>query len=95
MSPTNLTGFGQDSSTIVLYWEAPDGLHNGIIREYRVTITEVETGRMFQEVTPITTLVVSNLHPDYTYEWMVTAFTVKEGPYSNVSSVETPEDGML
>lgn len=95
MSPTNLTGLAQDSSTVVLSWEEPGSGHNGIIREYRVNFTEVETGRVFQEVSPTTSLVVSGLHPDYTYEWMVTAFTVGEGPFSIMSSVTTLEDGMV
>ena len=93
MPPTNLTESIQDSSTIIFNWDQPNGRHNGMIREYRVNITEVETGRMFQVVSATTNLVVSNLHPYYTYEWIVTAFTVSEGPYSNTSSVTTPEDG--
>ena len=93
MPPTNLTGFAQDSSTIVLSWDQPETGHNGIIREYRVNITEVETGRVFQETSPSTSLVVSGLHPDYSYEWIVTAFTVGEGPFSISSSVTTLEDG--
>jgi len=93
MSPANLTGSALDSTTIALNWDSPDGRHNGIIREYRVNLTEVETGRVFQEVATTTSLVVSNLHPDYTYEWIVSAFTVAEGPYSLTSTVRTPEDG--
>ena len=33
------------------------------------------------------------LHPDYVYEWVVTAVTIGEGPYTNVSSIRMPEDG--
>ena len=93
MSPSGLTGSAQDSTTIQLSWAVPAGRHNGIIREYRVNITETETGRVFQQVSATTTLVVSGLHPDYTYEWIVTAFTVGEGPYSITSRVTTSEDG--
>ena len=93
MSPSNLTGLAQDSTTISLRWDEPDDPHNGIIREYRLNITEAETGRMFQETSGTTSLVITNLHPDYTYEWVVTAFTVIEGPYSVASQVTTPEDG--
>ena len=93
MSPSNLTGSALDPNTISLSWNQPSGRHNGIIREYRLNITEVETGLMFQKVSATMTLVVSDLHPDYTYNWIVTAFTVREGPYSITSSVTTPEDG--
>ncbi len=93
MSPANLTGMAQDSATILLGWGDPAGSHNGIIREYRVDITEVETGRVFRNVSAITSLVISNLHPDYTYEWTVAAFTVREGPYSYSHGVTTLEDG--
>ena len=67
--------------------------HNGIIREYRLNITEVDTGRAFQRVSPSTNLTVSGLHPDYAYEWKVAAITVGEGPFSNASRAMTPEDG--
>lgn len=93
MSPANLSAITQDSSTILLSWDEPSGRHNGIIQEYRVNITEVETGRMFQHVSTTTSLTVMNLHPDYTYNWIVAAFTVAEGPYSNIMSITTPEDG--
>lgn len=93
MSPSNLTGMAQDSATIFLSWDQPDGRHNGIIREYRLNITEMETGRMFRTVSATSSQVINNLHPDYTYEWMVTAFTVGEGPYSYTHRVTTLEDG--
>ena len=89
----NLVGSALDSSTIVLGWDVPGPPHNGIIREYRLNITEVETGRVLQEVAATTTLTIGSLHPDYSYEWIVTAFTVGVGPYSASSRVTTPEDG--
>lgn len=92
-SPSNLTASAQDSTTVLLSWGEPGGRHNGIIREYRINITEVESGRTFQQTSATTTLVVSGLHPDYSYEWTVTAFTVREGPYGIISSVTTLEDG--
>lgn len=93
MSPSNLTGMAQDSATILLSWSQPDGHHNGIIREYRLNITELETGVAFRHVSTTTSLAINNLHPDYTYELTVTAFTVGEGPYSYSHRVTTPEDG--
>lgn len=92
-APLNLTGVSQDPTILLLSWEEPSGRHNGIIREYRLNITEVETGRLFQNVSATTTLLISNLHPDYTYEWTVAAVTVGEGPYSDIHSITTLEDG--
>lgn len=79
----------------MLGWDVPGTPHNGIIREYRLNITEVETGRVIQEVAATDTVTVGNLHPDYSYDWIVTAFTVEVGPYSVSSRVTTPEDGRL
>ena len=93
MPPANLTGSALDSTTILLSWDPPSGDHNGIIREYRLNITEVETGLVRQPVSATTDLTVGSLHPDYTYQWIVTAFTVDEGPFSDPSVVRTPEDG--
>ena len=54
---------------------------------------EIETGRVVQQNSTIPSLQVSMLHPYYTYEWNVSAYTVAEGPHTNFSSVTTPEDG--
>ena len=67
--------------------------HHGIIVEYRINITEVITGRVFVLNSTTTTLEVTSLHPDYVYQWRVTAVTVGAGPYTSVSTIRTPEDG--
>ena len=38
-------------------------------------------------------VLVHHLHPYYTYECVVSAFTVDSGPYSEVLTVTTSEDG--
>ena len=89
-------GIAVDSSTIQLSWFAPDkDDHNGIIREYRVNVTEIETGQQVQRAVTTTSVVIATLHPFYTYSWTVAAVTVDEGPYSPTSTVTTPEDGNL
>lgn len=93
LSPSNLTGIAQDSVTILLSWNQPAGRHNGIIQGYRLNITELNTGQIFRNVSATASLVISNLHPDYTYEWRVAAVTVGEGPYSDSHRVTTFEDG--
>ena len=93
LPPTNLSSMVLDSSTVILSWSTPDGRLNGIIQEYRINLTEIETGRMFQEVSIISSATISSLHPDYTYSWAITAFTISEGPYSSHLNFATPEDG--
>jgi len=94
--PTNPTGSATNSRTVVLSWNSPPSdQQNGIIREYRVNITEVATGRMFQRVSATTTIEITSLHPFYIYEWKVSAFTVGEGPYTSMLTISTPEDGKL
>ena len=64
-----------------------------MIVEYRVNTTEVNTGQVFVNVSTSTSLELTFLHPDYVYEWVVTAVTIGEGPYTNVSTIRMPEDG--
>ena len=85
------------SSTSIRFLWSPPPLEsqNGIIREYRINITEAETRSIFIVTTATTSLVVPSLHPHYTYHCQVTAHTVASGPYSTVLIVKTPEDGKL
>ena len=93
-APLNPTGVAINSRTLSFTWEAPpEEDRNGIVREYRVNITELETGRVFQMVSSTTSILVSSLHPYYTYQWAVAAFTVGEGPFSAIQSILTPQDG--
>ena len=73
-------------------WEPPED-PNGYIREYRVNVTEVETGRMFQLITNTTGITIGSLHPYYTYNCTVSAVTIGPGPFSTVITVRTAEDG--
>lgn len=81
--PQNLDGFAIDHTSISLSWNPPPvHLQNGIITEYRINITERETGLVFQYTTTSTSIVIPSLHPDYIYDCIVAAFTVDLGPYS-------------
>ena len=83
-----------DSRTLHLSWSAPEPSdHNGIIRGYHIELYETETDTTQQYETTTTHVVISSLHPDYTYEWSVAAVTVADGPYSITVNVTTPEDG--
>jgi receptor-type tyrosine-protein phosphatase Q len=91
--PQNLTGTSMSSDIITLSWSPPPASDtNGVIREYRVNIREVETGTVFSLTTTATTITLQSLHPYYTYLCTVSAYTVGVGPYTAVFSIRTPED---
>jgi len=83
-----------DSRTLHISWAAPPFEHqNGIIREYRVNITERETGMVFHLITTATSVTVPSLHPFYNYKCSIAAVTIGEGPYSAELTITMPEDG--
>ena len=93
-SPQNLFGFASDSQTLSLSWDLPPPREqNGVIRGYKINITEVETRATWQVTSNTSSVTVPMLHPYYTYEWRVSAFTIGDGPYTEASTVMTLEDG--
>ena len=95
LAPEGVVITAIDSRTLLISWLPPHFDHrNGIIREYRVNITERETEMVYRLATAATSLTVSSLHPFYTYDCTLTAFTIAEGPYSVEVNITMPEDGM-
>ena len=95
--PNNVTGFVINSTSISLSWEPPaDEELNGLLREYQVDITEVETGTTFQLSTLATetTIIISSLHPYYNYLCSVSAVTIGLGPFSQILTFLTLQAGM-
>ena len=95
--PLNSTGYAINSTHILLDWSPPSEEDlNGILREYRINVTEGETDTLFQLTTDpsMTELVVGPLHPFYIYHCTIQAFTVEGGPNTTVISIRTEEDGM-
>ena len=86
-----------DSMTLQLSWVPPPlSSQNGIITEYVVNVSVMDTGEQFQRrvVGPASSLTLPSLHPDYTYTYIVAASTaVGTGPFSISSSIRMPEDG--
>ena len=74
----------------------PEDLQNGIIVDYTVNITVTETGESFQHATDgNTTLLLTGLHPYYTYSITVAASTsIGLGPFTVMYFIRMPEDGM-
>ena len=92
--PQSPIGVATSSRSIYLSWYPPlDEDQNGIIREYDIIVTEVDTGRILRIATNSTAINMSSLHPYYTYEWIVSAYTIDTGPYTVASTVMTHEDG--
>ena len=94
--PTGLQAFSVDSMTIMLTWNTlSQENHNGIIRDYIINVTELDTGHKFQQTSAVASATVSFLHPYYTYRFAVAASTVAVGPFSAPIELTTPEDGKL
>ena len=92
--PQNIIEQVLGPTSIHLSWSPPpEEHHNGVVRSYRVNVTEVETGRKLRYSTGSAEIVIRNLHPYYLYNCTVTAVTVDEGPYSAVIAVRTKEAG--
>ena len=94
--PSNFTGTALNSTNIYLTWDPPPPEDiNGVIREYKINVTEEETGLLLQYTTNPDTreLVVGPLHPYYTYHCTVGAYTIETGPYTAIITVQTDEAG--
>ena len=92
--PSNPTGQVVSSTTVVLSWGTPPSSHqNGIIRKYIITAMEVDTGLQYTWEAFTTELEIHSLHPFYTYQFTIAAFTVGQGPMSSPLSLQTLEDG--
>ena len=91
----NIVATSTDSRSITLHWEPPLPLdRNGRIVNYLVNMRVIETGEMLEINTTFTTLDLFLLTPFTTYEFVIAASTeVGPGPFSEVISVLTPEDG--
>lgn len=82
------------SRTLLLSWEPPpEDQQNGIIQEYRISITATENGDHLLLTSKNTTVLATDLHPYYTYNCIIAAVTVGLGPYSEILTVHMPEDG--
>ena len=102
LSPIVPSGYPQSFSVIpatsrsaLLQWNPPNAAdRNGILTEYTINVSAVETGEDFQLISTNTSLIVTYLRPYTTYQCIIAASTsVGIGPFSTVVTVITPEDG--
>ena len=97
-TPSNASGIALNSTHIYIDWDPPPAdQHLGELREYRITVNELETLTSFQlsSLPAVTEATIGPLHPYYTYNCTILAVTVGEGPPSTIITVRTGEDGKL
>ena len=73
------------SNSIRLTWiPPPEEDQNGVIRSYHINVTELPTGNIHEITNTDNDLneIVSSLHPFYTYNCTIAAFTIGLGPVS-------------
>ena len=70
---------------------------NGIITGYTINVTNLDNGTVEQfTTTVVSNFTISNLRPFTTYVATISARTaIGMGPFSNVLSVQTLEDGKM
>ena len=93
--PTVISYYAVDSSSLYLSWSAPPvDQQNGIIRYYNITLVELETGSIFSyTATNTANLTITLLHPNYQYQFEISAVTIATGPSSMPVTLQMPEDG--
>ena len=84
--PSNTTGVALNSTHVYLTWDPPPSDQiNGVIQGYRISVIELDTGDMSQYTVGDTETTIGPLHPHYTYNFSIVAFTsVGEGPTTYV-----------
>ena len=96
--PTNVTVLFIGPGSIHISWDhPPDDTLYGMIREYRITITELETRAVFNTSTDseTTQLAVNSLHPFYTYTFYIVPVTVDVGTNHTEITIRTAEAGII
>ena len=93
-SPTGIAYSSVTSTTAAVAWSALSlEDKNGMVRYYLVNVTETNTGLQYQIQSTTQYITLNNLHPYYTYNVQIAAYTIGPGPYSNVAILTTAEDG--
>lgn len=94
-SPRIIGGEALSSSSLLLTWQPPPASQiNGILIGYIVNMTETVSGNQFQISTNNTEYTFGGLHPFYRYTFIIAAVTVGQGPFGEIFSLTTPQDGM-
>ena len=69
-------GMALNSTHVYLMWnQLPSNQTNGIILGYNISVTELETGDMFQYTGFDNETTIGDLHPHYCYNFSIAAYT--------------------
>lgn len=68
---------------------------NGVIRKYIINAVELDTGNEYTWESITTSIDIHSLHPYYTYQFTASAYTVEQGPFSFIVTVQMPTDGKI
>ena len=83
-----------NSTSIQVEWQPPNQLYqNGLIQHFIVTVVHVLSQNNITVQTEGTEVVISSLHPSYSYELIVAAVTIERGPFSVAVPFTMLEDG--
>ena len=92
--PSLIAIYSIDSSSVAIIWSPPPKLEqNGVIREYWINVTNIETGKHWINISTTKNTIIKSLLPSFTYEFEVAAYTVALGPYCNILNLTMPEAG--
>ncbi len=92
--PKTMQVDSQSSSVISISWRPPvPEQQNGVITSYYIAVLEVQTGTTlkFQTHGSASFYIVNALHPYYTYNCSVAAFTIGLGPSAHASVLTHPD----
>lgn len=94
--PTLVQITGVSSTGFLVSWMMPPAVdHNGIIRNYTVSIAEENTGRLTLLTSYTSSQRIDSIHPYYNYTCTVAAVTVSAGPFSAPITIITAEAGTV
>ncbi|XP_019848636.1 PREDICTED: phosphatidylinositol phosphatase PTPRQ-like [Amphimedon queenslandica] len=92
-SPSIVSVTAINSSTLSLSWNPlASSDANGIVREYIVDVFVQDLSEHYQYSTVNTSLILTELHPYYTYTVYIAAVTIGRGPFSSGSSIRMPQN---
>lgn len=95
-SPVSLEIVSTLSTSVTLSWSPPsEGQLNGVLRHYVLLIQELDSGRNVTLTSINSVIVLSDLHPFYSYAIAVCPVTVDTGPCADFEPIQLPQDGKL
>lgn len=93
-APFNASIEAVDETSALMNWTPPPSEHlNGLLRGYLVVVNGLETTEVLEKETVNTSLLLTDLHPFNTYQFVVAARTVGLGPFSRPLTFQMPEAG--